>query len=192
VPYPLPKLDLVGVPNFQAGAMENWCAPARVCCAVLCCAARVRFESLDITHTQYKHTHHQQRQSKPTTNLKRGLITYREARMLVDPAENDAAQELRIGTIVAHEAAHQWFGDLVTLSDWTELWLNEGFASYFEYVGASRVWWGGCVIEQERERERGRVFCVLFLLSYAMTISAPKPDGKKHNNNRRRRVPAGC
>lgn len=50
-------------------------------------------------------------------------------------------QEYAIATIVAHEVAHSWFGDLVTLADWNELWLNEGAATYFEYAGAAG--WGG-------------------------------------------------
>lgn len=108
VPFALPKLDLVAVPNFAAGAMENW-----------------------------------------------GLMLFRESALLVgsaelDPAEDagraaaaaggsdaDAAQAFRVASTVAHEVAHQWFGNLVTLSDWTELWLNEGFATYFENVGAA-------------------------------------------------------
>lgn len=89
VPYPLPKLDLVGIPNFAAGAMENW-----------------------------------------------GLLMYRESRLLVDPKEGDMDQEYRISLVVAHEVSHLWFGDLVTLKDWNELWLNEGFATYFENVAA--------------------------------------------------------
>ncbi|GBG00434.1 hypothetical protein Rsub_13090, partial [Raphidocelis subcapitata] len=89
VPYALPKLDLVGIPNFAAGAMENW-----------------------------------------------GLIMYREARLVVDAAEGDVQQEFDVSLVVGHEVAHSWFGNLVTTHDWTELWLNEGFASYFENAAA--------------------------------------------------------
>eukprot|EP00879_Flechtneria_rotunda_P033023 GHRR01036539.1.p1 GENE.GHRR01036539.1~~GHRR01036539.1.p1 ORF type:complete len:804 (+),score=310.33 GHRR01036539.1:678-3089(+) len=97
VAYPLPKLDLVAIPNFAAGAMENW-----------------------------------------------GLLTYRETALLVDDSTDDISQRYGIATTVAHETAHQWFGDLVTLDDWTELWLNEGFATYFEVIGADayRPDWG--------------------------------------------------
>jgi hypothetical protein len=108
VPFALPKLDLVAIPNFGAGAMENW-----------------------------------------------GLMLFRESALLVGSAsedgaadaaaaatragggDNDAAQAFRVASTVAHETAHQWFGNLVTLADWTELWLNEGFATYFENVGAA-------------------------------------------------------
>ncbi|KAL6751913.1 peptidase family M1-domain-containing protein [Haematococcus lacustris] len=89
VPYALPKLDLVGVPDFEAGAMENW-----------------------------------------------GLLTFRESKLLVDPDADDVSQMMAVGATVSHEISHQWFGNLVTCADWTELWLNEGFATYFEHLGA--------------------------------------------------------
>ncbi|KAI3429433.1 hypothetical protein D9Q98_005527 [Chlorella vulgaris] len=89
VSYPLPKLDLVAIPDFSAGAMENW-----------------------------------------------GLITYRETALLA--SNSSSTLDLRyVAIVVAHEMAHQWFGNLVTMEFWGELWLNEGFASYFEYLGAT-------------------------------------------------------
>lgn len=86
IPYPLPKLDLIAVSDFAAGAMENW-----------------------------------------------GAITFRENLFLHDPLTTSRAGEKRICEVIAHEIAHQWFGNLVTPSDWKYLWLNESFATYFGY-----------------------------------------------------------
>jgi len=86
VRYPLVKLDQVALPDFEAGAMENW-----------------------------------------------GLITYRESMMIVSPDTSLEAKK-RIALVIAHEVAHQWFGNLVTMRWWDDLWLNESFATYIEYV----------------------------------------------------------
>nr|AMX81568.1 APN5 [Athetis lepigone] len=62
-----------------------------------------------------------------------GLVTYRELRLLYEEGETNALDKLSIGTITAHELAHKWFGNLVTARWWDNVWINEGFASYFEY-----------------------------------------------------------
>ncbi|GAB2269194.1 hypothetical protein Dimus_004123 [Dionaea muscipula] len=88
--YPLSKLDMVAVPDFSGGAMENY-----------------------------------------------GLIIYREAELLHDETHSAAYSIQRMAIVVAHEVAHQWFGNLVTMEWWTHLWLNEGFATWISYLAVN-------------------------------------------------------
>ena len=99
IDYPLIKMDLIAIPDFAFGAMENW-----------------------------------------------GAITFRENLLLHYPDTTSKAGEERICEVTAHEIAHQWFGNLVTPSDWKYLWFNESFATYFgfgvvaEYYPDWAVW----------------------------------------------------
>ncbi|XP_073942541.1 uncharacterized protein [Choristoneura fumiferana] len=68
-----------------------------------------------------------------------GFVSYREVRLLYEEGETNALDKMYIGTITAHELAHKWFGNLVTCRWWDNVWINEGFASYFEYFAMDGV-----------------------------------------------------
>ena len=92
IKYPLSALDLIAIPDFASGAMENW-----------------------------------------------GAVTYRETAILVDEELTSTANKQHVALVIAHELAHMWFGNLVTMEWWTYLWLNEGFASYIEFLAIDNM-----------------------------------------------------
>jgi aminopeptidase N len=125
LPYPLEKCDLIALPDFAAGAMENW-----------------------------------------------GAITFREQALFVDPKNTSLPTKQYVAMVVAHELAHQWFGNLVTMRWWTDLWLNEGFASWMEYLAVDQLFpdWGMWTEFTVNEQEAG---LKLDALEYTHPIEVP-------------------
>ena len=92
LPYPLDKLDLIGLPEYASGAMENW-----------------------------------------------GAITFREVVLLIDE-NSSVANKRSVTSVLGHEIAHMWFGDLVTMRWWNDLWLNESFATFMESKMTNKIY----------------------------------------------------
>lgn len=68
-----------------------------------------------------------------------GLVTYREGYLVIDPNNTTLRNKQLVASVIAHELAHQWFGDLVTMAWWDDLWLNESFANMMEYVAIDAI-----------------------------------------------------
>ncbi len=107
IDYPLKKCDLVALPDFASGAMENW-----------------------------------------------GLITFREQALIVDPLNTSLSMKQYVANVIAHELTHQWFGNLVTMRWWNDLWLNESFATLMSYLAIDKLFpewkvWNQFIVEEQ-------------------------------------------
>ncbi|XP_050744358.1 aminopeptidase N isoform X2 [Drosophila biarmipes] len=119
IKYPLPKIDQMAVPDFSAGAMENW-----------------------------------------------GLVNYRESTLLFSENHSSLADKQDLAIVIAHELAHQWFGNLVTMKWWTDLWLNEGFATYVASLGVEDIH------PEWNSKDRGSLYAIVTAFRLDSLISS--------------------
>jgi len=133
--YTLPKIDLVAVPDFYIGAMENW-----------------------------------------------GLLTFRETALLFDPDHGSERSREYVAILVTHEVAHQWFGNLVSLAWWDQLWLKEGFATWASFLATDHICPHLNIWDQFLTVER-----------LSARTAAPRPGGDKPEGDRAayRKAPGG-
>lgn len=131
IPYPMPNLDLIAIPDFESGAMENW-----------------------------------------------GAITFRESSLLIDEIHSSLSNKQWVAVVIAHEIAHQWFGNLVTMHWWTDLWLNEGFASYMEKICIDNLFphWKVWNLYLASNRYRNAIEIDSLENSHAIEVNINHPD----------------
>ena len=131
IPYPMPNLDLIAIPDFEPAGMENW-----------------------------------------------GAITFRESSVLIDENNSSLSNKQWVATTIIHELAHQWFGNLVTMHWWTDLWLNEGFASYMEKVCSNEIFphWKIWDLYLSSNRYRSAIEIDSLKNSHAIEVEVNHPD----------------
>jgi aminopeptidase N len=129
IPYPFGKLDIVGLPDFEAGAMENT-----------------------------------------------GAIFYRESLLFIDDKNSSVESHHAVFEVLAHEMAHQWFGDLVTMKWWDNIWLNEGFATWMAFKPSQALHpeWNG-TLDAVQATDRALTLDAL-VNTHPIRVKAETPD----------------